>query len=212
MSRHTRNFQAESGSIIVYLIMAIVLTGALIAYMTQGTSKDPLAQQLDETMQYLDIDIKTIESSINDCVLAYPNAVDINNDGTKNATDNPNAPFPLYGDLSSGGSGTALSAIKCPGAPAAQQVIFNNNPGRNLRLLSSADYTVTYLSDGTEGIKISVVRASTSDVWLEAISRMNTKLAACRAEISTSGGCANGCFYLWIKRRSTSVATEGGCP
>ena len=207
-----KNRSSESGSIIIYLIMALVLMAALVVYMTQGTKKGPQSQQLDEMSQYLESDLKVIDSAINDCVLTYSRAVDVDNDGDKDATDNPNAPFPLYGTLGSGGAGTAIANIKCPGAPTAKQVIFNNGPGRNFRLLSGSDYTVTYFTDGTEGVRITISRASASDIWSEAISRLNTKLATCQAEVDSAGDCANGCLKYWVKRRSTSTATEGGCP
>ena len=207
-----KNSHSERGSIIIYLIMALVLMATLIVFMTQGTKKGPQSQQLDEVTQYLESDVKVIDAAINDCVLTYSAAVDRDADGDKDATDNPNAPFPVYGDLSSGGAGTAIANIKCLGAPAAKQVIFNNQPGRSFRLLSGSDYTVTYFTDATEGIRITMSRSSTSDIWLEAIGRLNTKLATCQAEVDTAGGCANGCLKYWVKRRSTSVAAEGGCP
>lgn len=207
-----KNKQTERGSIVIYLIIALVLMATLVVFITQGTKKGPQAQQLDETSQYLESDLGVISAAINDCVLTYSRAVDVDGDGDKDTTDNPNAPFPLYGDLSSGGAGDDIMAIKCPGAPASKQIIFDNSPGRNFRLLSGSDYTVTYFTDGTEGVKITISRSSTSDIWLEAIDRLNTKLSTCQAEVDTAGGCADGCLNYWIKRRSTSVATEGGCP
>ena len=186
----------------------------VVVAMTQGAKKSSTTQQVDDLTLALQSDIDTVQNAVGECVLTHKDPVDIDNNGTIDATDNPNAPFPLYGDLSSGGAGTALANIKCPGAPSGSNTIFNNDAGRMLKILSdTATYTSTYLSDSTEGILIAVRRTSSNPAWTEAISRVNDHYSTCEAAYDTAGGCANGCFYFWIKRLSTSVtAVEATCP
>lgn len=212
---HPVTRRGERGSIIIYMIMALVLLGLLTAYMTQGTQRGPQSFQVDEVQGYLEGDLKTIEAAVGECLMLYSDPTDVDGDGDTDATDNPNPPFPLYGTaLTSGGAGTSLANVQCPGAPGpdGQRIIFNNGPGRHLKLLSDSAYTVTYLNNAVEGVRITISRSSASEVWSEVISRFNSKVDTCKAEVDTAGGCANGCLRFWIKRLATSVATEGGCP
>jgi hypothetical protein len=156
-----------------------------------------------------------VNSAITECVLTYSAATDIDGDGDTDAADNPNPPYPLYNDLSSAGAGETLADIKCPGAPASQQLLFNNQAGHTFKVLSdTATYTATYFNDGTEGVMILLTRASGDTLWTEAISRLNAKYSTCKAaNVTAPGPCVDGCFYFWVKRLSTSVtAVEGGCP
>lgn len=211
-----RKKSRESGSIIVYIMIAIFLMGVLIFAATGGPKKNVQTQQLDEAGIIFDADIKTVENGIADCVLNHPHPTDVDGNGVINATDNANPPFPVYGDLSTGGTtGDAITDIKCPGA-SGHPVIFNDlDVGRSFRALKDTTlYTTTYVSDATEGVYISIVRSSANALWDETISRLNNKYSACKAATSTTElGCGNGCFFYWIKRPATStIAVEAGCP
>jgi len=213
----------QRGSIITYVLIAIFLTGLLIAALSQGAKKTASTTHLDEMMLYLQVDVKTIQEALSECVQTNPAGVDVNSDGAVNATDNPNAPFPLYGtgadtlaNLSSGGAGTAVANIRCPGAPDGQRAVFSGNMGNKFKLLgNTAAYTTTYVTDGTEGVYMRLTRATGEPLWTEAISRLNGKFSGCTAAaVTAAGACANGCFYYWFVRRSSSaLATESGaCP
>lgn len=213
----------QKGNIVVYILIALFLTGMLVAMMTQGAKKSATTQQLDEIMLYLQTDIKTIQQAFSECAQSYRTAVDVNNDGTINATDNPNPPFPLYcadgtcalTGMTSGGAGTAIANSGCPGAPDGQRVIFNANAGNNFKTLSdTATYTTQYFTDATEGSYIRISRASSDPVWSEAIARLNNKYSKCSAAAVTAAApCDNGCFYLWTVRLATStLGGEVGCP
>jgi hypothetical protein len=209
-------FTRESGNVVGYLLIAVFLTGLLIAAMSKGAKKSVDTSQIDQLMLFLQGDIKTIQSTISECAQGYSKAVDVNNNGVINAADNPNVPFPLYSDLSSGGvAGETVTAIKCPGAPTAQQTIFNANAGNYFKALSdTATYTTKYFTDATEGVYLRITRASSDPLWTEAIARLDTKYSECSAAAVTAvGACANGCFYFWIVRLGTStLGGEVGCP
>jgi hypothetical protein len=210
---------AERGSVFFYILAAIFLLGVLVVTLTGGPQKSATTGQLDELSTLVHGDLKQIAAAINECVLSYPAAADLDGDGSKTATDNPNPPFPLYSATlppaapgSYGGTGAAFADITCPGAPGLPKV-FDPAKGRYLRVLGDASaYTVNYLTDTTEGVLIRVTSASANPLWTEAISRLNKKYSACSAAAVTAGGtCVNGCFYLWIMRRTdtTAIGTTG---
>lgn len=192
----------------MYALIALVLTGLLIAAMTEGAKKNASSIQLDEMMLFLQADLKTIHMAINECVQLYPKAVD--------GITNPNVPFPLYSNMAGGAfvnnTVNGIDNIQCPGAPAGQQTIFDRNAGNNFKLLGDTNmYTTIYMSDATEGVYVRVTRAKTDAVWTEALSRLNTKYSPCSAAAVPPGSgapCENGCFYYWIMRPATS--TLGG--
>jgi hypothetical protein len=213
MRQSTR--QPCRGSVIVYILITIFLLGMLIFSLTSGPKKSIVSQHIDENFSALSSDISVIESSINDCVLFYSKKVDSDGDGVDD-NNNPNIPYPLYPPLlTSGGAGTSLTGILCPGAPPAKQKVFDNKAGHSFRVLANTSlYTLNYLTDTTEGVLVRVTRASADPIWAETIARLDSKYSDCKAAALTAAGtCVNGCFYYWILRRATSVtAPEAGCP
>jgi hypothetical protein len=233
-----RQRKDNRGSIIIYILIAIFLTGLLVAAMSQGAKKSASSEQIDEVMMYMQTDIQAVQANITECVVSYQN----NNFCPPNSSGpglscqdefqtqdggNPNVPFPLYHDLTSGGSGdalvnsTATTSIMCPRAPAAQQQIFTKSITQSLKLLQdTSNYTTTYFTNGSEGVYLRITRTLSDPIWTEAITRLNNKYTACSVAYVAPGGtdptgytCTYGCLYYWILRRSTSNASwKAGCP
>jgi hypothetical protein len=204
---------SQSGNVLVYIMLTIFFIGLLIVTLTQGTSKNVTTQQLDSLTTGLKSDIDFIETTIDECAASYTAAIDVNNDNAINTTDNPNAPYPLYTvALTNSGVGTALATVYCPGS---HQPLFDSSTANNLKLLGSTTvYTTTFFNETTEGVLVRITRATASDLWTTAISRLNTRYSECKAAVVTDGGtCLNGCFYYWFKRPATSVIgiPEAGC-
>ncbi|MFH1157456.1 MAG: hypothetical protein V1721_01005 [Pseudomonadota bacterium] len=212
--------KGQKGSVIVYALMTIFLVGLLIAALSQGPRKNASTEQIDELTLFLQQDIKTIHTAVSECVQMYPDPVDVDGSGVINATDNPNAPFPLYcadgacalatmtSDGVSGTTGVPVAGMGCPGAPDGQRVIFNRNIGNNFRLLGdTTTYTAKYFTDGTEGVYIRITRVDLDDLWQESISRLNGKYSVCSAAAVAPGAspCENGCFYYWIVRLASNA-------
>jgi len=209
----------QKGSVVVYAIMTIFLMGLLITSLSQGPKKNASSAQIDQLTLFLQQDIKSVHTAISECFQMYPTPVDVDGSGIIDATDNPNAPFPLYCadatcDLSgltsdgiSGTTGVPIAEIGCPGAPDSQRVIFNRNVGNNFKLLSdTTTYTAKYFTDGTEGVYLRITRVNSDDLWEESISRLNEKYSACSAATTTGAApCTNGCFYYWIVRRASNA-------
>ena len=232
----------QKGSIIVYILIAIFLTGLLVSLLTQGPKKSATSGQINEVMMYLQADIQTIQSNITECAVSYqdnnfcpPNAtntaVSCVRHFTSQDSGNPNPPFPVYTTSPSTGgtAGAALASILCPRAPAGQQAVFPDKVLENLKLLQdTANYTTTYFtenninvgSSGVEGIYLRIERTVSDPVWTEAIVRMNNKYSACTVAYVAPGGtdpagytCTNGCLYYWILRLPTSSTSwKAGCP
>jgi hypothetical protein len=230
---------AQRGSIIVYIMIAIFLTGVLVAAMTQGANKSASSTQINAMMLYLQDDIKTVQSGITECVTGYSSPVDVNGDGlscsstsdagcASAAVDNPNPPFPIYcanstcalATMTSGGSGTTIPLMGCAGAPDGQRPVFPDRVYQNLKLLNdSSNYNATFINKGSEGVLLRITRAVADPLWSEAITRLDAKFSQCSAAAVTANpdplgfNCSGGCFYYWVLRRSTSSSSfEAGCP
>ncbi len=207
----------QKGSIIIYILIAIFLTGLLVEMMTQGATKSASSSQINAMVMELQKDIQTIHNKVAECPVIYPTQLT----GTPS---NPNQPWPMYcansscvlTAMTSGGTGTTLSLVGCPGAPTGQQLVFPNTVTDNLKLLDdSSNYNVTYISNSTDGIMLRVTRVGSDPLWSEAISRLSAKFAPCASKVVMANpdplgyDCSGGCFYYWILRKSTSVFS---CP
>ncbi len=213
---------AEKGSVVTYILIAIFLSGLLISMLTQGANKSADTTHLDKMALYLKSDISIIHSTISECFQIYNDPVDVNNDGTIDTDDNPNPTLPLYDPeepvndgVLYGVSGEDFHLMKCPGAPASQQVMFKSATDKRLKMLSNTtDYSTKYYTDGTEGVYLRMTSTEADLMWDEVISRVNSKISQCSAAIETDmGDCINGCLYYWILRHPTStIGSEVGCP
>ena len=205
----------QGGNVVTYILIAIFLSGLLVAALSQGSKKSANTTHLDQDANYLRSDLTVIHSAIDECVQVFTSPVDVDGNGTIDTTDNPNAPFPLYDDLSSGGVGVDFSVIKCPGAASTQQALFTGPTDNRLKILTdTSTYTATYVSDATEGVYIKIINNYSDALWKEIISRVNDKTSICSAAVVVDAGdCAGSCLYYWILRRSTSaIGVEAGCP
>lgn len=225
----------QKGSILIYILIAIFLTGVLIASMTQGAKKSASSEQVNEMMMYLQADIRTIQSNITECVVSYQNnttgcmALSQNsslpgsscvNGYQSQDSGNYNVPFPKPSTLLATGSGTALASITCPRAPAGQQIIFTDSISQSLRLLQdTSNYTVTYYNNSTDGVYFRITRVVTDPLWTEVLNRLPSKYQSCSSMATfanpdpTGANCSAGCFYYFILHPgSAGSPVFGACP
>lgn len=222
---------SERGNILLYILIAIFLSGVLVVTLTQGPEKSALTSQLDELSVAIKSDISTIESAVMDCVIMYPKGgPDTNGNGTISATENANNPFPMGSNIAAyAWNEINAGSFGCPGAPAPDpglpddfQPILNTKEGRALRVLSDTTNFSTWIinSDQNEGVVLLITKPTSDPLWLETISRLNSNYSTCKAatvvgaaNYSPIGNCTNGCFLYWFKRPSTSTwGPEAGCP
>lgn len=206
----------QSGSVVLYLLAGISMLATITLFVTQGVKEQRLNRQITENVPMIINDLYKIESIVNRCILMHPEPVDLDGDGDIDAADNPNVPYPVYNDLSTGAAGGMLLTTKCPAAPSADNNLFKNQVGFNLAFLNNGDYELYYINDNTEGVLIRVHRAvGNDDWWTEARARVNQKLSTCKAEVNTTTSpceVGGGCIHYWVKRLGTSVSVEAGCP
>lgn len=225
-SPHLRNAR---GSIVTYLLVTIFLLGLLTLAVSEGPRKSATTQQLDTLVMQLQNDLDMMEAAINDCVLVYPHPVDINNDGVKDGTDNPNAPFPLTytasGTTSTYNNNGPLEKMVCPGAPptpltggtaaGSKQLIFGNQAGRSFSLVgNAARYNTNFRNDNVEGVLIKIEPVTETAIWAEAAARINSRYSACKVLVQKSSPCTNTCIFYYYKRLPTGITlgTEPECP
>ena len=203
MEKYSNILRSETGGATAYLLIAVFIMGLLTVTVLSGSTVNTTTQQTRMLKGQIEADLQTAINGINDCVLNFPAAVDVDGDGDIDTTDNPNAPYPIYSDDSTGGSGDTLRDIKCPGS---DQNVYSTARGQFFPLIGdTAKYTTTYVNSSTEGIQIIFDRVGESHTWDMAIDRLDQTLSECQAEVDDStGSCATGsCFTYWVKRLST---------
>ena len=203
-------YTSEQGSAVAYLLITVFIVGLLTAVALSGSSGNKQTQKIIETRQTLDGELTTILSVISECIINYPTAVDVNGDTVIDAADNPNAPYPIYSDDSTGGTGDNLFDIKCPGSGLT---MFSTAKGHFFPMLGDTSlFTVTYLNNAAEGVQIKFDRLEPSNTWSEAMKRMENNLAVCLAEHDEiSGDCTDGtgtCLLYWTKRNSSCSSCD----
>lgn len=208
----------QRGSIYGYILIAIFLGAMLTVTLSSGPNKSALTAQVEETTTMVQADLARLAAAVEECVVINPAPADVDGNGTIDSADNPNPPFPLYvtAGVAGGKGGTGIDIdfrtnnIACPGVPGMPALLTAQKSAGLRALGNAAVYRVNYLSDATEGVLFRVTRQTASEIWTEAIARLNAKYSACKAAAVTSAGtCVNGCFYLWVSRRATSaIATS----
>ena len=198
-----KNMSCEKGGATAYLLVAIFIMGVLTVALMSGSSVSTSTQKVRLLKGQLEADIQVAVNGINNCVLGYPSAVDIDGDGDTDDDDNPNPPYPVYSDDSTGSGGETLRDIKCPGS---DKNVYSTSRGDFFPLIGdTSEYTVTYYNDSTEGIRIIVDSVNETSTWDQAIERLNYSLSECQSEVDEiTGSCASGsCFTFWVKRNSS---------
>ena len=122
----------QRGSVLIYIFVAIGLLSLLTLSLTdQDSANNARIRKLTEEL-YNDMNLAI--AAIKECTQRYPEAKDLNGDGTIDETDNLNAPWPLVATDANNPNGAAanyyLHLVQCPGAPASDAYIFDteNSP------------------------------------------------------------------------------------
>lgn len=201
----------DSGGVFFYILGAILLLGVLIMTLTGGPQKSATTGQLDALANDLYGDVNGLASAVNDCVLNYSAAADLNGDGqicSENVlpgacnglpVDNPNPPFPLYeiNNVKNQASATGVTLnfqdgvagannLVCPGANGTPAIFTSRTIG-GLRVLTDATtYDVHYRNDAAEGVLFRITphaggAMDGNPLWTEAISRVNDRFSTCKA-------------------------------
>lgn len=204
---------SETGSALVYILIAIALLAALTASFMRPSSQQTTAQSSFNMITQLKSQISFIRSSIQECVLNYP-------DGESGLIGVDNFPFPINPSssyLASPESDDALAGIKCPGNPGGSSndhaEIFGGRSGRFLPQIPDLFTPWQYYS-GPDGVFF-FTSTDKSDAFLQtALLKLDDEFSECEADIiDASGGdiellsgdpgdpiCPDGstCFRVWV--------------
>ncbi len=224
----------ESGSALVYILIAIALLAALTASFMQPSSQQTTSQNIVKTAADLRAQSEMIRAAIQECVLLYPGG-DQSEDGVVLA----NNPYPLrpsdtYFDTASVDpdniSTDEVKYVRCPGNPGTTKNharIFGIRTGKSLPVAPDLFEDWKYYS-GPNGVFF-YTRTGKSDAFLAtALERLDDDYAECEADVinATSGNvsllsgggnpvCASGgtCFRVWILANASATnAYQAGSP
>ncbi|MAY99205.1 MAG: hypothetical protein CMH32_01610 [Micavibrio sp.] len=211
---------AETGSALVYILIAIALMAALTATFVNSDSQQSRSQNSFKLAQDVKSQIQTIKAAIEGCTLLYPGGDITVNDGSTTDAGFHN-PFPVNpssahftGSTLGAESDNAVSGLRCPGNPGDtndHEPIFGAASGQNLSpapgVLEDWMYfngTKTVGSTTYTGVYISTRSNKTDPYIAEAFDKVASTFSACEADSvdDSDDDCASGyvCLRYWIIR------------
>jgi hypothetical protein len=210
---------SETGSALVYILIAIALLAALTASFMKPSSQQTTAQSSFNTITELKSQISYVRSSIQECVLNYPSG-DTGLVGTVNFSY-PINPSSTY--LTSPSANDDVSNIRCPGNPGDSTDhadIFGGNSGKFLPPIPNLFESWEYYN-GTDGVFF-YTQTDKTDAFLQtAMQKLDDRFSECEADIidasagdieliSAAAGdpiCPDGstCFRLWVITQNSAV-------
>ncbi len=228
----------SSGSALIYILVAIALLAMLTASLMEPASQQSQAQNSTNLITEVSSQVSLISSSIQECVLSYPNQ------DSGLTTQQNNTPYPINPKDSYLSATTPVTPdngvryIRCPGNnPGGANSnnharIFGSSSGRSLppppNLFGEWEYY-----NGADGVFFFTSTNKTDSYIVSALTKLDAKYSKCEADVidatggadvaissDTTGGatatrkCLSGnrCFRYWVIHKSSSVARDSGCP
>jgi len=199
----------ETGSALVYILIAIALLAALTVSFMEPSSQQTSSQNTFKTAISLQGDVNTIRSAIQECVLSFPKGDRCINGGsasfctTASITDaGARTNYPLQPDsahfinATPGQSGDRLASnIRCPGNNGGENAdhdnhakIFGGGSGKFLAPPSDLFEPWQYYN-ATDGVYFWTETDKTDAFILSALEKLDDKFSECEADvIDASGG------------------------
>lgn len=198
----------QSGSVLVYVFVAIGLLAALTYSFTKDSRSGVAAHTANRVAQELYVQANLIRSAILECTLSYPGGGgDLDGDADIDADDNPNTPYPLQPDNAlvpdppGPVAGNAVHDVVCLKSSTETENIFQgvNNRGRFLPLPPAGFGAWTYTSHATDGVYVEIETTGVASATeAQALDRLVNKFAACQASVSCGATCT---FRVWVDRK-----------
>lgn len=221
---------SETGSALVYILIAIALLAALTASFMRPSSQQTTAQGSFNASTELKSQIDFLASSIQECVLVYPDG-DRGPNGNDGLQGTSNTPFPINPSstyLTSPAANNNLEFIRCPGNPGNSTnhaKMFGGVSGKFMPPPISLFESWNYYN-GVDGVFF-YTRTNKTDAFLQtALQKLDDNFSECQADIiDASGGnieltstatiadpkCPSGstCFRVWIIMQDTLAKFDG---
>ncbi len=229
---------SESGSALVYILIAIALLAALTYSFMEPAGQQTSSQNTFKAASGIQGQVDVIRSGIQECVLLYPNGDSTINNGGGGSDPGADKRYPInpdsthYTTATPGRAGNRfVKNIRCPGNPTTgnaydHALIFTGTTGKFLPPPPDLFDDWQYYN-GTDGIFYWIETDQTDAYLLAALQKLDEKFSQCEADvIDASGGaedldtaatltCTAGstCFRVWMKQTATSsYPQEAGCP
>lgn len=222
---HRRTYSPDqSGSALVYILIAIALLAALTVSFMEPASQQTQSQNSFKMVSEFEAQVDFIRTAVQECVILYQKG-DITIDKTT-AGDEPgaNTKFPIDPRSVHFGAGASTSAdplvreLRCPGNPGDDpdhQPIFGGNSGKFLPPPPSmfADWQ---WYNGLDGVFFWTYTTNTDAFIQTAMDKLNEKFGLCEADvIRTNSDMVNAvgevvcpadatCFRLWMVTHRTA--------
>jgi hypothetical protein len=210
---------AQKGSAFVYILIAIALLAALTTSFMRPSSQQTTAQQSFKTISNLKSQLEFIRSTIQQCVLMYPDG-DRGLNGTSGLIGTSNTPYPINPSstyLTSPDSDNLVKHVRCPGDPGGSTDHSDIFTGRSGKFLPPPPdlFEEWVYHNNVDGVFI-YNSTDKTDAFLDtALQKLDDEFAECEADIidATSGDieltstanaadpkCLDGskCFRLWL--------------
>ncbi len=230
---------AERGSALVYILIAIALLAALTATFMEPSSQQTSSQNTFKAVSDLKAQIDMIRTSVQECILLYPGGDDTIDTTPGADEEGYNHPFPLDPN-SSHFSGATIGAsgdhevrnLRCPGNPGDNQnheLIFTGSSQKFLP--PPPDLFEEWEWYNSEDGVFFWTHTTKSDAFLtSALQKLDEQFAPCESDIITASGsdfdmdsnasplavCDDGttCFRVWMKVGGVTATEfqEAGCP
>jgi hypothetical protein len=221
----------ESGSALVYILIAIALLAALTVTFMEPSSQQATSQNTFQTVADLNSQINSIRSSVQECVLNYPA-------GESGLVGKSNFPYPVNPTstyLASPDAADEVRNIRCPGNPGGASNnhadIFAGSSGKFLP--PAPDLFGEWMYSNSQDGVFFYTSTNKTDAFLQtALTKLDEQFAECEADVVDAAGgaedllsggglqCAAGntCFRVWIIARpgnqynGDTDGDEGACP
>lgn len=213
--------RSQRGSVLIYILIAIALIGALTAVFMQPASQQNRSQNSFRLAAELNGQVNLIRAAVQDCLLQFP-------EGDSSIVEvgyhtpypmNPNSTHLPDASPVIRAANRNAEFLRCPGnnpggaARVQHREIFGAASGRFMPQPPALVDAWTYYNgtgNTVEGVTLSGVYfetgSSASDAYVgEAMQRVAEQYGACEAQYiagNGSNGCASGrqCLRVWMKR------------
>ena len=229
--------QSQSGSALVYILIAIALLAVLTASFMKPSSQQTTAQSGFNTITELKSQISYVRSAIQECVLTYQA-------GEAGLIGDPNFPYPINPSstyITTPAANDEVANIKCPGNPgdaaadpAEHANIFGGTTGKFMPPPVDLFENWVYYS-GVDGVFFYTRTDKTDAFLLSSMEKLDEEYSECEADIiDATGGveeltstaavgdpqcpAGNTCFRVWVITQASAVyngdtgGDEAACP
>lgn len=229
---YTARNSNEAGSALIYILIAIALLAALTVTFMEPSSQQTSSQNVFKTVSSLQGQVDMIRSSIQECVLSYPQGDNSINTAPGGTDPGAKTTYPINPDsdhylgATPGKSGDRLVRnIRCPGNnpgganKADHALIFSGSTGKFLPPAPDL-FDDWQIYNETDGVFFWTETDKSDAFIISALRKLDEAYAECEADIIDTGGggalnldsqtavqcpAAHVCFRVWMIQNGTAV-------